>query len=140
MINKAKQTVYYAHSMAMYGTDIEAQDIKMLENNGYKVINPAILELHDMWAYVDIVYSKADMVYYRGYTIGVAQEVISALIFKKQVFKCSNKEKITSNDKENLISLIINNNFLRKDLFNFKTRYPDYYKSYLNELHLKGGF
>lgn len=35
-----KQKVYYAHSMLHYGSNIENEDIIMLEKMGYEVINP----------------------------------------------------------------------------------------------------
>lgn len=35
------KTVYYAHSMHLYGKPREARDIKLLEDMGFKVINPS---------------------------------------------------------------------------------------------------
>jgi len=39
-----KNTCYYAHCQAIYGTSQEKRDIKLLEKLGFVVINPADLE------------------------------------------------------------------------------------------------
>lgn len=36
----AKRKVYYAHSLYLYGTSQEARDIELLEQLGFRVVNP----------------------------------------------------------------------------------------------------
>lgn len=126
-----KLTVYYAHSMEYYNTDIELKDIEMLKSKGYRVINPAKLDFNgNMWAYVDTVVRKSDIVYFRGFTIGVAQEVISALTFNKKCYSCETLKTISKDDKEMLGIVITLNNFYKKDMRNFEIRYPEHFKKY----------
>jgi hypothetical protein len=43
-------TVYYAHSIALYGTPQEARDIEVLRSLGFKVINPGDPEICEVVA------------------------------------------------------------------------------------------
>lgn len=37
---KMKQICYYAHTMTSYGSTIEQQDVELLQNLGFEVVNP----------------------------------------------------------------------------------------------------
>lgn len=43
------KTAYYAHSQWTYDTLVEAKDIRMIENLGYKVFNPNDPDLEEFW-------------------------------------------------------------------------------------------
>ncbi len=92
-----KLTCYYAHTMISYGSTIEAQDIRTLEELGFKVLNPnsdsvtegleKFLKLHDRsetMEYFKQLVASCDLVAFRSLpdgTIlsGVAAEVQHAV-------------------------------------------------------------
>lgn len=79
--------VYYAHSIGYYDTEIEITDIEFLHNLKHsKIVNPNDLDLgHNMFRYL-LVVEKCDSVWYRGETIGVVLEVLTALSMGKPVY------------------------------------------------------
>ena len=84
-INRA----YYAHSTKFYNTAIEKTDVDFIESKGLSVVNPNSNQFHnsnDMEVYLRAI-KKCDTVYYRGSSIGVILEVLTALAMNKPVFK-----------------------------------------------------
>lgn len=80
---KTPLTVYYAHPMALYGSPVEARDIKTLKRLGFKVLNPARRKLDTMDDYVKLAIS-CDLVAFRSFDdgkvgSGVFAEVMAAM-------------------------------------------------------------
>jgi len=78
-----KLTVYYAHPMALYGTPVERDDLRLLKRLGFKVLNPAKRKLATMEAYIKLACS-CDVVAFRAFQdgkigSGVHAEVVAAV-------------------------------------------------------------
>ena len=83
--NNGKQTIiYYSHSMQYYDTDTERKDVAFLSKlKNSTVINPNGMDLQgydkrSMIPYL-ITVKRSDAVWYRGSTIGVIAECLTAL-------------------------------------------------------------
>ncbi len=65
------KTVYYAHPMALYGTNTELSDLCILRELGFKVINPAEAKYQtlQMSEFVELARS-ADVVAFRSFPDG----------------------------------------------------------------------
>ena len=92
-----KLKCYYAHTMLSYGSTIEAQDIKTLEELGFEVVNPNTEEIKagmeeyvfnygkaDVMNYFDIIVKTCDLIAFRSLPngdilSGVASEINSAI-------------------------------------------------------------
>lgn len=73
-----EKVAYYAHPMGSYGSDQEAEDIGVIEERGYTVVNPATMPESDgMETYLEAV-RGSDIVFKRGETSGVVYEVHEA--------------------------------------------------------------
>lgn len=84
-MDKNLKKIYYAHSMLHYGSELEHQDILLLERLGYEVINPnhpdneaAYLKNRDFNVFFNLV-SMCDVLAFRSVlgkiSAGVAKEI-----------------------------------------------------------------
>jgi len=118
--------IYYAHSLDLYFTEIEKKDLKYLTSKKFKVVNPRDLNLgKDMFQYLFKV-KECDAVWYRGNTIGVALEVITALAMKKPVYSLKTRKKISRSEIAYLVNIYQNNAFIGYDLVLFEKVFPYY--------------
>lgn len=94
---QAKKRIYYAHPMILYGSEIEYQDVKMLEEMGFEVVNPnkpgneeKYLEKKAFGFFLDIV-RGCDALAFRSIlgaiTTGVGKEVTYAQEHKMPVIE-----------------------------------------------------
>ena len=82
-------TVYYAHSLKFYNTAIEKTDVDFIKSKGFFIVNPNSNQFHsskDMRVYLSAI-RKCNAVYYRGSSIGVILEILTAQAMNKSVFK-----------------------------------------------------
>ena len=90
--------IYYAHSIKFYNTQKELEDLKFLSTLKSEIVNPNGLRFEgkrSMEPYLLLI-SESDSVWYRGDTIGVIQEVLTALTLNKPVYSLETKKSITS--------------------------------------------
>jgi len=126
--------IYYAHSISLYNTQQEKNDIKFLKNKHAKIVNPNGLRLgQDMFQYLYKV-KECDAVWYRGNTIGVVFEVLTALSMRKQVFSLETKRMIGSYELNNLVDIFRNNDYIEHDLSLFQIYFPEYFLKFLRIL------
>lgn len=108
--------IYYAHSLCFYNTETERRDLSFLRKTKCKIINPNGLGLgHSMNPYLKEV-EACDVVWYRGDTIGVAVEVLTALALKKSVFSCETEEPISKADFKRFSQLFRYSGFFELDM------------------------
>lgn len=80
-----KKKIYYAHNMMQYGSQIEYDDVKMLEEMGFEVVNPntpgneeKYLEKKAFGFFLDLI-RGCDILAFRGYfnkiTSGTGTEI-----------------------------------------------------------------
>jgi hypothetical protein len=128
--------IYYSHSIRYYNTQQEENDIKFLESN-FKIINPNDLRLgKDMIQYLFKV-QQCDAVWYRGNTIGVVFEVLTALAMKKPVFSLRSKDIMNYFEITDFIEIFRNNDYIEHDISLFEDNFPEYYSDFLS---LLGGY
>lgn len=93
----SKKKIYYAHPMMLYGSEIEYQDVKMLEALGFEVINPnspgneeKYLEKRAFGFFLDMV-RDCDAIAFRSLlgriSTGVGKEVTYATEHKMPVIE-----------------------------------------------------
>ena len=104
-----KKTIYYAHSMHLYGKPQEQRDIVLLKEMGFEVINPsderykkgfkAWNELYpqrkNYMDYFENLVANSDMLAFRAYPdgsipAGVVAEIKSALANNKAIIELPN--------------------------------------------------
>ena len=134
--------VYYAHSISFYNTWIEIEDLKFLRSLKHtKVVNPNGLKINSSEKFI-IPYlqtvEKCDFVCYRGYTIGVVFEVLTALAMHKPVYSLETKGKMQEFDISYFVNIFRNNYYFNSDLLAFKVNFPKYYNRFIKLL--KGDF
>lgn len=119
-ISKAKKNCYYAHSIEFYGTVQEQADIRYLKSLKLKVINPNGLGLgRDMYRYL-LKVRHCDSVYFRGNTIGVILEVLTAKALNKPVFSLKTRQPIADNDLNNFIDIFNRNQYRNYDILRLR--------------------
>lgn len=57
--------VYYAHSMAIYGSEQEGRDVDLLTRLGFSVVNPGLCGSSDMEFYLQMV-ARCDVLAFRA--------------------------------------------------------------------------
>jgi len=126
--------IYYSHSIGYYNTQTEKEDLKFLRTKSAKVVNPNGLKLgSDIFQYL-LKVKQCDAVWYRGYTQGVAFEVLTALAMRKHVFSLETKGTINSFDKPFFIKIFLCNDYINQNLSLFEKIFPDYYSDFLSLL------
>jgi hypothetical protein len=127
--------IYYSHSMCFYDTKTEKEDLKFLKSFKHaKIVNPNGLGLgRDMIQYLSQV-KQCDTVCYRGNTIGVVFEVLTALAMHKPVYSLEAKDIMTHYEILDFINIFVNNDFVKHDLARFKDVFPEYYDNFVSLL------
>jgi len=126
--------IYYSHSIGYYNTQQEENDIKFLNSKKCKIINPNGLRLgKDIFQYLFKI-KDCDAVWYRGNTIGVAFEVLSALAMHKPVYSLESKQIISSYEITNFVNIFWNRYYIKDDLSLFEKIFPEYYSDFLSLL------
>lgn len=114
LFSNIKHKVYYAHSIRFYNTQTETSDIEFLKTLKYsKIINPNGLNLGKSMQPYLLTIQKCDLVWYRGSTIGVVQEVLTALALNKAVYSLETKDLMSHSEISNFI--VIFNDSLYSD-------------------------
>jgi|YelNatPaOPRAMG01_1025707.scaffolds.fasta_scaffold13306_5 hypothetical protein len=127
--------IYYAHSLDLYFTEIEKKDLKYLTSKKFKVVNPRDLNLgKEMIRYLYKV-KDCDAVWYRGNSIGVIFEILTALTLRKPVYSLESKKKMSKDEMLNFINTFQNNRYVDNDLFTFEYFFPDYYDDFIKMLN-----
>jgi hypothetical protein len=127
--------IYYAHSIKFYNTETERRDLKFLRTVKHvKVLNPNGLALgKDMFRYLFKV-KQCDAVWYRGTTIGVVFEVLTALAMGKPVYSLETKDIMNRYEILDFINIFVNNEYVEHDLVRFKKIFPEYYDNFVSML------
>lgn len=111
--------IYYAHSVILYNTSIERDDIEFLYSLKHsEIINPNSNEFtgkRSMKPYLLSV-SECDSLWYRGKTIGVIFEVLTALALNKNVNSLTTKEPISEIEVSNFADIFKGHRFLESDI------------------------
>jgi len=131
-----RSNIYYAHSLCFYDTKTEKEDLKFLRSfKRTKVVNPNGLALgKDMFQYLFLV-KQCDAVWYRGNTIGVIFEVLTALTIRKSVYSLETKDIMGHYEILNFINIFANNEYVNHDLESFKKTFPEHYDNFLSVLN-----
>jgi len=126
-------TVYYSHSIYFYNTKTELQDIIFLKTlKRTKIINPNGLGLgKEMIQYLFLV-ERSDAVWFRGDTIGVILECLSALAMNKPVYSLQSKDIINDKEIQNFVNAFVSDSFFKHDLERFKAIFTNYYDNLIN--------
>ena len=115
--------IYYAHSIGLYNTSIERNDLDLLNSMRHSItVNPNSNEFNDkrsMKPYLLSV-SECDSLWYRGKTIGVIFEVLSALALNKAVNSLTTKGPISEIEVSDFADIFRNQRFLESDIILFK--------------------
>jgi hypothetical protein len=120
--------IYYAHSLKYYNTEIEKEDLKFLQSLGH-VVNPNGKGITgEIFEYL-LKVSESDAVYFRGNTIGVAFEVLTALAMRIPVYSLETKQPINKAEKTILIDIFQNSPFI-DDLTMFEAMFPQAYPNF----------
>jgi len=129
---KHKPVIYYSHSLHYYNTDTEREDLKFLQSLGH-VINPNGKGITgEIFEYL-LKVSESDAVWYRGNTIGVAFEVLTALAMRIPVYSLETKQRISKAERTTLIDTFRNSPFI-DDLVMFEAIFPQAYPDFLRVL------
>jgi len=124
--------IYYSHSLKHYNTEIEKEDLKFLQSLGH-VINPnGQGATREIFEYLFMV-SECDAVWYRGNTIGVAFEVLTALAMRIPVYSLETRQLINKAERTILIDIFQNSPFI-DDLTMFEAMFPQAYPNFLRML------
>ena len=88
--------IYYAHSIKYYFSKKEEEDVRYLYKLKCIIINPSdlVFDTEGMTPYL-LKVKECDAVYFRGETIGVILEVLTALVQDKKVFSLESKKFIS---------------------------------------------
>jgi hypothetical protein len=124
--------IYYSHSLKYYNTEIEKEDLKFLQSLGY-VVNPNGKGITgEIFEYL-LKVSESDAVWYRGNTIGVAFEVLTALALRIPVYSLETRQLINNAERTILIDVFQNSPFV-DDLVMFEAMFPQAYPNFLRVL------
>lgn len=110
--------VYYAHSMFYYNTDLEQSDLYFLKSVSNQIINPNNLKfqgLRSMRPFLMLV-SECDSLWYRGSSIGVIFEVLTALAMNKTVNSVETRKPITKNEVNTFVWIFNRDSFRDADV------------------------
>ncbi|AKA49673.1 hypothetical protein IX51_11815 [uncultured archaeon] len=134
--------IHYAHSIRLYNVSIEKDDLDFLNSFGHSItVNPNGLEFkgkRSMKPYILSV-SECDSFWYRGKTIGVIFEVLTALALNKNVTSLTTKEPISDIEVSNLAEIFKKHRFFESDIRLFEKLFNSIaYENFLNLL--KGDF
>ena len=136
--------IYYSHSMQYYDTDTERKDMAFLsKQKNSTVINPNGMDLlgydkKSMIPYL-LTVQKSDAVWYRGSTIGVVVECLTAVVLNKKVYSLETRKPITQPEILKLSELFKNNTYCESDKRLIKNLFGNpVYKRFL--ILLDGGF
>ncbi len=122
--------IYYAHPIGTYYTAIENKDLAFLKNKGI-ITNPRDLNIgSDMFCYLKVV-KRNDMVYYRGQTIGVVLEILSALAFGKKVYSIETRKSISKREKDLFVQILNSSIHRESDIYQFKYYFPDDFNNFI---------
>jgi hypothetical protein len=95
-------------------------------------VNPNGLRLgKDMFQYLSLV-KQCDAVWYRGNTIGVVFEVLTALAMHKPVYSLEAKDIMNRYEILNFIDIFRNNYYIEQDLSLFEANFPEYYDNFVS--------
>ena len=115
--------IYYAHSIRLYNTRTEKNDLDFLNSFGHSItVNPnsnVFNGKRSMKPYLLLV-SECDSQWYRGETIGVIFEVLSALALDKNVYSLTTKGPISEIEVSDFAALFKKHRFLESDVILFK--------------------
>ncbi|MGC8673364.1 MAG: hypothetical protein ACP5TO_07710 [Thermoplasmata archaeon] len=111
--------IYYAHSIAFYGTNQEKKDIEFLQNI-MQVVNPKEINAKDISDFIKLVLN-ANQVWYRGYTAGVCLEVIVSLLKNIPVYSIETKLPISVKGKIKIIEVYRKTNQIDHDRYMLST-------------------
>jgi hypothetical protein len=115
--------IYYAHSIRLYNTPTEMNDLYFLNSFGHSItINPNSNEFkgkRSMKPYLLSV-SECNSLWYRGKTIGVIFEVLTALALNKIVISLITKEPISEIEVSDFADLFKKHRFLESDIILFE--------------------
>jgi len=126
--------IYYAHSIRFYNTQEEKDDLKFLKSQQFKIINPNGLALgKDMFQYLFKV-KECDAVWYRGNTIGVVFEVLTALAMKKTVYSLESRDLMNHYEITDFIDIFHHRPYIEQDLSSFEAIFPEYLDNFLRVL------
>ncbi len=136
--------IYYSHSMQYYDTDTERKDMAFLsKQKNSTVINPNGMDSlgydkKSMIPYL-LTVQKSDAVWYRGSTIGVVAECLTAVVLNKKVYSLETRKPITRSEILNFSELFKNNTYCEPDKRLIKNLFGNpVYKRFL--ILLDGGF
>jgi len=131
-----RSNIYYAHSLCFYDTKTEKEDLKFLRSfKRTKIVNPNGLALgKDMFQYLFLI-KQCDAVWYRGNTIGVIFEVLTALTMRKHVYSLETKNIMNRSEILVFIDIFLNNEYVDHDLVEFKATFPEHYANFLSVLN-----
>ena len=141
---QARTIIYYSHSMQYYDTDTERKDVAFLSKlKNSTVINPNGMDLlgydkRSMIPYL-ITVKRPDAVWYRGSTIGVIAEYLTALSLNKKVYSLEARKPIARSEISNFSEMFKDNIYSESDKMLIKKLFGNsVYKQFL--ILLEGGF
>lgn len=106
--------IYYAHSIALYNSECEKQDLVFLQSIN-TVLNPRDLNQNGMPVFINFtLYAK--QVWYRGYTAGVCLEVIVALLKHIPVFSLYTRLPISIKEQTRIIDTYNKTGLVESDI------------------------
>lgn len=115
--------IYYAHSIGVYNTSNERNDIDFLNSIIHSItVNPNSIDFNgkrSMKPYLLSV-SECNSLWYRGKTIGVIFEVLTALALNKAVNSLTTKGPISEIEVSDFADIFKNHRFLESDIILFK--------------------
>lgn len=115
--------IYYAHSIRLYNTPTEMNDLDFLNSFGHSItVNPNSNEFNGKSSTKPYLLSvsECDSLWYRGKTIGVLFEVLTALAFDKNVHSLTTKGPISEIEVSDFAGLFKRHRFLESDIILFK--------------------
>jgi len=128
-----KSFIYYSHSFHFYNSEIERADIEFLQSQG-EAYNPNGRGRTRAISEYLLAVSESDVVWYRGNTIGVAFEVLTALALQIPVFSLETKQRINKAEITILIDTLRNSPSFSDDLVLFEAMFPHAYPNFLRVL------
>lgn len=106
--------IYYAHSIALYNSDQEKQDLEFLQSIN-TVLNPRDLNKGGMPVFINFtLYAK--QVWYRGYTSGDCLEVIVALLKHIPVYSLDTGLAISIEEQRRIIDTYSKTGLVESDI------------------------
>lgn len=120
--------IYYAHSIRLYNTRTEKDDLDFLNSFGHSItVNPNSNEFNgksSMKPYLLSV-SECDSLWYRGKTIGVIFEILTALALNKNVNSLTTKEPISELEVSNFADVFKEHRYFESDIRLFENMFDN---------------